>query len=82
MFVTLSTYFYVGVRMLNHSHKDVVYTNADLMLRFLMIISKSNNHLTFIITQSLRLAEPHATNTPKIDQRQYLDRIYRIDRKR
>ena len=29
MFVTLSTYFYVGVRMLNHSHKDVVYTNAD-----------------------------------------------------
>ena len=29
MFVTLSTYFYVGARMLNHSHKDVVYTNAD-----------------------------------------------------
>jgi hypothetical protein len=29
MFVTLSTYFYAGARMLNHSHKDVVYTNAD-----------------------------------------------------
>ncbi len=29
MFVTLSTYFYAGTRMLNHSHKDVVYTNAD-----------------------------------------------------
>ena len=30
MFVTLSTYFYVGARMLNCSRKDVVYTNADL----------------------------------------------------
>jgi hypothetical protein len=29
MFVTLSTYFYVGARMLNYSRKDVVYTNAD-----------------------------------------------------
>jgi hypothetical protein len=29
MFVTLSTYFYVGTRMLNYSRKDVVYTNAD-----------------------------------------------------
>jgi hypothetical protein len=27
MFVTLSTYFYVGARMLNYSRKDVVYTN-------------------------------------------------------
>jgi len=30
MFVSLSTYFYVGARMLNYSSKDVVYTNADL----------------------------------------------------
>src|SRR5574341_842780 len=29
MFVTLSTYFYVGARMLYYSRKDVVYTNAD-----------------------------------------------------
>ena len=29
MFVTLSTYFYVGARMLICSRKDVVYTNAD-----------------------------------------------------
>jgi len=29
MFVTLSTHFYVGARMLNYSRKDVVYTNAD-----------------------------------------------------
>ncbi len=29
MFVTLSTYFYVGARMLICSRKDVVYTNTD-----------------------------------------------------
>jgi hypothetical protein len=29
MFVSLSTYFYIGARMLNYSRKDVVYTNAD-----------------------------------------------------
>ncbi len=29
MFVTLSTYFYVGARMLYFSRRDVVYTNAD-----------------------------------------------------
>ncbi len=29
MFVTLSTYFYVGARMLYCSRKDVVYTNTD-----------------------------------------------------
>jgi hypothetical protein len=29
MFVSLSTYFYIGTRMLNYSRKDVVYTNAD-----------------------------------------------------
>jgi len=35
MFVTLSTYFYAGTRMFKYSRKDVVYTNADLMLRLL-----------------------------------------------
>ena len=29
MFVSLSTYFSVGARMLNYSRKDVVYTNTD-----------------------------------------------------
>jgi hypothetical protein len=29
MFVTLSTYFYVGARMIYFSRKDVVYTNTD-----------------------------------------------------
>ena len=29
MFVTLSTYFYVGARMLYCSRNDVVYTNTD-----------------------------------------------------
>ncbi len=29
MFVTLSTYLYVGARMLIYSHRGVVYTNAD-----------------------------------------------------
>jgi hypothetical protein len=56
MFVTLSTYFYVGARMLNYSRKDVVYTNADerrydkyhiVNIYILALDGNRSDHLTF-----------------------------------
>ncbi len=52
MFVTLSTYFYVGARMLLYSRKDVIYTNADnhyLGLRFAKVQGINGVHEVFYL---------------------------------
>ncbi len=42
MFLTLSIYFYVGAGMLNHSHNDVVYANADELNKLFSILHNHN----------------------------------------
>jgi hypothetical protein len=46
MFVTLSTYFYAGARMLNYSRKDVVYTNGAMFFAIFAHLLIKSLHLT------------------------------------